>query len=250
MTWSARITRSDLDRLEAHLHRDDGDEHAAFLFAGEMAHAGGRRLLIRQVVEVPDDEFGPSDRGGYRQVSGAAVARAALECARRGLRLVWAHNHPGSRERAGFSGPDRETHARAHPGLIELSGGRAVTALVFGSDAVAGEIWTPGGGVERLERLDVVGARMQTLRPSPRPSARAAERFQRSVLAFGQDGQRRLREMTVAVVGAGGGGSLLVQGLAHCRIIVIDFDRIEESNLSRVVGAQPRDARRAGGRST
>jgi molybdopterin/thiamine biosynthesis adenylyltransferase len=53
--------------------------------------------------------------------------------------------------------------------------------------------------------------------------------------------------MTVAVVGGGGGGSLLVQGLAHLgvgRIIIVDFDRVDITNLSRIVGATPRDARR------
>jgi hypothetical protein len=49
------------------------------------------------------------------------------------------------------------------------------------------------------------------------------------------------------VFGAGGGGSLLVQGLAHLgvgQIIVIDFDIVSLSNLSRIVGATLADVRR------
>ncbi|MDT5040677.1 MAG: hypothetical protein QOE51_1662 [Actinoplanes sp.] len=76
------------------------------------------------------------------------------------------------------------------------------------------------------------------------------DRHDRQVRAFGAPAQRRLRGLTVAVVGVGGAGSLLVQGLAHLgigRLIVVDPDHIEATNLSRVVGARPDDvtARRA-----
>jgi molybdopterin/thiamine biosynthesis adenylyltransferase len=74
-----------------------------------------------------------------------------------------------------------------------------------------------------------------------------SDRFARQVLMFGAAGQQALRAMTVGVVGAGGGGSLLIESLAHLgvgRIIVMDFDRVEITNLSRLVGAAPRDGRR------
>jgi molybdopterin/thiamine biosynthesis adenylyltransferase len=72
------------------------------------------------------------------------------------------------------------------------------------------------------------------------------DRHDRQIRAFGHDGQRRLGAATAAVVGAGGIGSLLVQGLAHLgvgRLIVIDPDRVEPSNLNRLAGATAADAR-------
>jgi ThiF family len=57
---------------------------------------------------------------------------------------------------------------------------------------------------------------------------------------FGDVGQEILRGLTVAVVGAGGGGSLLVEMLAHLgvgKLIIVDYDVISKSNLSRVVGS-------------
>src|SRR3954454_13418257 len=53
--------------------------------------------------------------------------------------------------------------------------------------------------------------------------------------------------MTVALDGSGGGGSPLGQSLAHLgvgRIVIVDFDRVDITNLSRIVGATPKDARR------
>lgn len=247
MRWSARIAQRDHEQLLAHLHPGDDDEHAAFLYAGEMATPEGRRLLVRRVVPVADRDFGPSDRGGYRQVAANVLARAAIECEADGLRLVWAHSHPGAERHVGFSGPDRATHERAHPHMIDMTGGKPVASLVLGTEAVAGEVWIPGGEVAELDHLDVVGARMARLTASPRATGRAAARFGRQMLMFGAAGQEALRSMTVAVVGAGGGGSLLVQSLAHLgvgHIVIVDFDRISVTNLSRIVGATLRDARR------
>lgn len=247
MTWSARISQRDYESLQAHLHQRDQDEHAAFLYAGEMYTPHGHRLLVRRVVAVADADFGPSDRGAYRQVSARAITRAAIECEADGQRLLWAHSHPGARRRVGFSEDDLATHRRAHPHLIDMTGGRTVASLVMGTASMAGEVWTPDGQVATLEHLDVVGARMERLTATPRDSGRSSARFDRQVLMFGAAGQQTLRSMTVAVVGAGGGGSLLVQSLAHLgvgRIIIIDFDRVEITNLSRIVGATPRDAHR------
>jgi hypothetical protein len=60
-----------------------------------------------------------------------------------------------------------------------------------------------------------------------------------SRLAFlGLEGLRRLRELRVVVIGAGGSGSHIVQQLAHLRvqsIVSVDPDVLERSNVNRVV---------------
>jgi hypothetical protein len=248
MTWTAAITQADHDVLHAHLFRPDHDEHAAFLFAGSMSTASGPRMIVRRVVPVRDEDFGPSDQGAYRQVSSRAVTRAAIECDDQGLCLMWAHSHPGSGDRAGFSDDDRRSHARAHPHLIEITHGRPVGSLVLGESSIAGELWTEQAPPQDLVSLRVVGPHLQTIRPAPlRDTAAVADRFARQVLLFGKDGQDVLRSMTVGVAGAGGGGSLIVQSLAHLgvgRIVVVDFDHVSTSNLSRIVGSTPRDAAR------
>ncbi|MDQ6804832.1 MAG: ThiF family adenylyltransferase [Actinomycetota bacterium] len=247
MSLCARMAQVDYERLHDHLFPGDHDEHAAFLYAGCMDAPGGEtRLLIRDVVPVPDHYFGRSHRGGYRQVAAPAVARAAMHCEDQGLHLIWAHSHPGAHDHVAFSEPDLATHRRAHPGLIALTGERTVTSLVFGEAAVAGEAWTPDGAVHHLSHLDVVGARAERLTAAPQAVGRAAARFSRQTLMFGAAGQQAMRQMTVAVLGAGGGGSLLIQGLAHLgvgRILIVDVDVVSLSNLSRIVGATLADAR-------
>jgi adenylyltransferase/sulfurtransferase len=63
-------------------------------------------------------------------------------------------------------------------------------------------------------------------------------RYGRQIMLFGEDGQRRLKETSLFVAGAGGLGSplctyLAVAGIGHLRIV--DFDQVELSNLNRQI---------------
>jgi molybdopterin/thiamine biosynthesis adenylyltransferase len=71
------------------------------------------------------------------------------------------------------------------------------------------------------------------------------ERYGRQVLAFGEEGDRKVRATSVVVVGLGGLGSQVVQALAYLGVrefLLIDDDRVSFSNLNRLAGAVPGDA--------
>ncbi len=71
------------------------------------------------------------------------------------------------------------------------------------------------------------------------------ERARRNIELFGSEGQRRIEETRVAIVGYGGLGSHVGQQLAYLgtlRFTVIEPDTVEYSNLNRLVGAVPADA--------
>jgi hypothetical protein len=61
---------------------------------------------------------------------------------------------------------------------------------------------------------------------------------------LGDAGQAVLRNLHVAVIGLGGTGSVAFAKLAHLgvgRITVVDGDRVESSNVSRILGATAND---------
>jgi molybdopterin-synthase adenylyltransferase len=69
------------------------------------------------------------------------------------------------------------------------------------------------------------------------------ERYRRNLGTVGWEGQQRLLESTVAIVGAGGIGGWIIEGLARMgvgHLIVIDSDRFEENNLNRQLGCTER----------
>jgi molybdopterin/thiamine biosynthesis adenylyltransferase len=69
-------------------------------------------------------------------------------------------------------------------------------------------------------------------------------RFDRNERFFGIDGQRRLRNSSVAFVGAGGLGTHVIQQTAHLglgRLVIIDPDMQDNSNKNRNVGSYAAD---------
>jgi molybdopterin/thiamine biosynthesis adenylyltransferase len=68
--------------------------------------------------------------------------------------------------------------------------------------------------------------------------------FNRQILVFGKAGQKILQKMTVGIIGLGGIGSVIFELLVRLgiwRIIAIDHDIVEESNLNRLAGSTRKD---------
>jgi molybdopterin/thiamine biosynthesis adenylyltransferase len=64
-------------------------------------------------------------------------------------------------------------------------------------------------------------------------------RFERQIAFFGIEGQKKLQQIVVGVVGVGGIGSHVIQQLAFLGIpsmVVIDDDELAESNANRLIG--------------
>jgi molybdopterin-synthase adenylyltransferase len=70
-------------------------------------------------------------------------------------------------------------------------------------------------------------------------------RFDRNMRFFGEEGQNRLRNTTVALVGAGGLGSHVIQQLCMLGVgtlSIIDADVVDDTSRNRLIGAEPSDA--------
>jgi len=243
-----RIGGEQYRELHDHLFQLDRDEHGALLLAGQHARAdGGFTLTVREVHLLSAKDFPPGVHG-YRQLSAAALARLGNRAADQNLALVTAHSHPGSGARTGLSGDDLSAHERIFPHLLDITGAKAVGGVAFGEHSAAGEVWSPNAGRKPLDSVRIVGPNVEILTDGAATTDPSTEqRFDRQVRLFGAAGQARLRRQHVGVIGAGGGGSILVEQLAHLgvgQITVIDYDVVRTHNLSRIIGATDRDARR------
>ncbi|MBP1092141.1 HesA/MoeB/ThiF family protein [Bradyrhizobium diazoefficiens] len=71
-----------------------------------------------------------------------------------------------------------------------------------------------------------------------------SDRFDRNIRLFGEEGQRKLRETSAAMIGIGGLGSPLVQHLALLGVggmTLVDDEELDETNRNRFVGARHDD---------
>jgi hypothetical protein len=232
------------EALRQHLFRNDFDEHGALVLAGTSSTREGLNLLVREVILARDEDFPPGVHG-YRQISPRLIAEVAGRAGEENLAYLSAHNHPGATRSVSFSQDDLDAHRRLFPHLLDLTEGRPVGGLVFGEQAVAGEIWLSKDEQVVVDEAVVIGPNLIRLAPGEETkSPRTDERFDRQARLFGDIGQARLKQLHAGVIGAGGGGSLVVEQLAHLGVgalTVVDFDVVSESNLSRIVGAVPHD---------
>jgi len=246
-----RIGAGDYERLRRHLLREDRDEHGALLLAGQLARPdGGMTLTTREVHLLSPEEF-PPGQYGYRQFAAGALARLGNRAADEHLALISIHSHPGAEEHNGLSPDDLSAHERVFPHLLDITAASAACGIALGERSAAGEIWRRDGSRADLDCMRVIGPNVFALRAHPRmlpPTANDAERFDRQVRLFGPVGQALLRNLHVVVIGAGGGGSILIEQLAHLgvgEISAIDYDVVKRHNLSRIIGATEADARSA-----
>ncbi len=225
--------------LMAHLYPGDHDEHGAVLHAGIVRSGNSLRLLVKDVEPA---EFGRDyvpGQHGYRALSPTFIHRQIVQCRDAGLAYLAVHNHRSDRSVA-FSRIDIESHERGYPALLDIGRGIPVGALVYGRRAVAADIWLPDRSRRVLGTYRIIGQRIERLYANPPRDSESLPEHDRQVRMFGTAGQKVLAGSKIAVVGLGGVGSLVAEYLARLgvgHLILIDPDEIENTNLSRVVGA-------------
>lgn len=242
---SIRISRRDYESLRAHLFRGTGNEEAAFLIAGCSDRGGAIDLLVREVIPVPVDGL-LSQGPGHLDIDPDFMMPIIKRCRLENLSLIDVHSHPGGGS-VGFSAIDDAGDSRLLPKIQQRVPDRHHASLVLNRNSINARLWRrESGGPEQVDRVVVVGQPLEVfdLTTACRRDVQDTSTYDRQILMFGQEGQRLLRSMTVAVVGCGGTGSLMVQHLSRLGVgylILVDHDLIERSNCSRVVGATEDD---------
>jgi molybdopterin/thiamine biosynthesis adenylyltransferase len=236
------------DKLQALLAHPQGQEGAAYMLLGKSEIAQDpwdleprTRYTSYEVIQIPrEDRVDASNKHvTWNTNSFAQLCRRAAE---EGLVPAIVHNHPGGFD--GFSGQDDRnerdlfTMAKNRNG----AGTRLVSIVQVGSDLYRGRVWEDEIIPLPCDRVTCIGTRIE-IQVIDVPITSVA--FSRQALAFGPEVNVLLRQLSVAVVGCGGTGSPVVQLLARLgvgRVVVIDEDIVEHSNLNRLHGATWKDA--------
>lgn len=249
MNLTVRIPR----RLELAIRSDLGRPHpfaaerVGFVFArhNDLANSGNAIVLAESYEPVEDDNYIDDPTVGAR--INATVIRNVMQRALstgEGAFHVHLHNHSGIPR---LSPVDRE-ELRPLMSSIRNASPNAVHGLfLLSSDAAYCEGVVPGAvDFEPAQRITCVGFPTKVLLSHDSGELNSS-RFSRQCF-LGPDAQLRLRSCHVGVVGLGGGGSHIVQQLAHlgfASYALFDSDTVESSNLNRLVGATNADAERA-----
>jgi molybdopterin/thiamine biosynthesis adenylyltransferase len=241
---SLTLTDRQYKKIQKHLFPGDNDEHGLVIAAGIVETPRGTRLLARDTFMAKDGKDYVPGKHGYRALTAEFVAEKSSFCCDQNLCYLAVHCHGGN-DWVAFSTDDLASHERGYPALLDITKGGPVGALVFAKNAVAGDIWTRDGRYE-LDSVTVIGSRIQKIFPRVLAGAQFSDlKYDRNVRLIGENGQEILSKLKIGIVGLGGGGSILnelVSRLGVGHIVAVDFDRVDLTNLPRIVGATEHDA--------
>lgn len=222
-------------------------ESVVFGLASEACLPDRRLLLVKKLVSLPDSAY-VSERTHGASWRGSEIIPVINEALSDSLGIIIFHKHAGSGP-VELSRDDRESAERLIPVFQSVIPLRSHASIVFGDGHAAGIVLVPDGSdcLDKV-RLRWVGQVIEDFgdRGARQPVFASDEGiYQNQRLLIGGRGQAVLRCTRVAVVGLSGGGSHVVQQLAHMgigEIVGIDEDRVEQSNRSRMIGSRSLDA--------
>ena len=228
--------RSFIDKLRARI-----DVETAGIILAERLHGAGV-LFARHLLVISDDAYAIRQRDRIR-IDPVALNRLVRPARDHGLSVFTVHTHPGTNE-PWFSAADDAGDSVLMPSLFTQMAGPHGSLVVAGNTgAVCARAWSAPDNMVPVTLHEVGNALRVTL--SEGRSDLTEHWFDRQRMALGETGQHILRELHVAVVGLGGTGSVTFAQLLHLgvrQITVIDGDRVDDTNISRIFGATVADA--------
>ena len=228
--------------LKSFLFPDDGKEAVALLLCGRRAGDRRERLVVREIHGIPYDQC--TERTAVLvswrpEYIAPLLDRAAEE----GLSVVKVHSHPGGH--AGFSATDDEGDARLLPmirGWVEQDIAHG-SAVMLPGGVMFGRVLHHSGMSEPISCIAVAGDDLHFWYAdrgrlgSPDLAALPGQ-------VFGEGTIERLRHLSIAVVGASGTGSPVIEQLQRLgagEIVIVDDDHMEKRNVIRVLNSTMQD---------
>ncbi len=226
---------------EEHLLQDEKEQLASFL-CGISKTDNELTFLCRELIKAGAEDLEYNSPTGVRAKK-EYRKRILTRCLEENLHLIDMHSHPFSSEGVDFSHIDDINDFKTLTYILEKFPGIQCGCMVIGPNCLkARTINRDTNSLVPIERITIIGRTFYEVTTANREGD--YEAFGRQILLFGTEGQKRLRNTTVGIAGAGGTGSVVFEMLTRLgvgRIIIIDPDHVEISNLNRLVGATPKD---------
>ncbi|MDJ0643970.1 MAG: ThiF family adenylyltransferase [Erythrobacter sp.] len=238
-------------------HFSEADEHMAILFG--QRHGDTVLVADRDVQIIQDSAYVHRSAGRVeldKTVNNLIHHRFAVSGCNTYIHL---HDHPHADLLVDFSpvddAADLDLRGFLDTGGLEnvrKFGGSGIERIelvtgVFGSECVKLRSVSSDGSFTPVDSLFVVDEVLDQIRPDGRarqPTKPADEALERQVAFVGTAGQARLSQITVMIAGVGGVGSVIAEAMARMgvgRLLLVDHDLVEVTNLNRLVGAGPTD---------
>jgi molybdopterin/thiamine biosynthesis adenylyltransferase len=245
-----------LGSLRNRLLEDLSREHFAVLL-GKFEATSSHVIINVYDVRYPDSSDYADQSLGFLRLRKEYIHRILVELTHRYDvdSIIDVHTHPFSRGDVAFSTTDDHDEEDFCRFLNDKFDNLHYASIVFSQTEYSARLWeTQRGLISPQYAVIKTQTRPELISSSDERKPRASQDtredltgvFDRSALALGLETMRQIMDrQVISVVGVGGLGSVIAEHLVHMgfqTINLIDPDRLELSNLNRIVGAYYADA--------
>lgn len=202
-----KITSDDFNEVQSLLMANMPNESAVFLLAGKHTGNNSLELIVRRIVEIPAEEY--RVRNSYHmEISPRAINGLIALCQENGLGAVLCHSHEQGER---YSPSDDYGEKRIADTLFQFFPNTPVGSLLMTkAGAINGRLWWPDGTIGKMSSVIIIGRCIRDISISSRKRSLSIpnEVYGRQVLAFGEEGQAKLLNAKVGIVGIGAGKTI------------------------------------------
>jgi proteasome lid subunit RPN8/RPN11 len=238
-----RLTEIQHQRLFHHLFSGDGKESVAVALCGRHASQYRDVITVHEITTIPNEEC--SFRSDERvEWSTERIMPILSRAAKYGMAILKIHSHPTGYP--DFSEIDNHSDTELFSsvaGWLDDDLPHA-SAIMLPNGQIFGRFVFEEGEFFPIQLVSVCGSELKFWL-SESCSGNIPAFAQRHAQAFGAGTTSKLQQLSIAVVGASGTGSPVIQTLARLgvgRLVIVDPDVIEEKNLNRIIGSTYDDA--------
>jgi hypothetical protein len=243
-----KFTREVFDELKQYLLEDDNEKHAFLLC--NLAKNDNTVFLVDKIITFTEKDISIS--ATHVEIENDLVNGIFGQFVNgKHQALISCHSHPFENAEVWFSDTDNRNDHKLfeyfYTEMIKYKPDAQMLTMVYGQKTVAARGYNVKNKTfAAVNQIVVVGYPMEYILPAnseKRTLTIDTQIYNRQILGFGELGQKNLAQLKVTLVGAGGTGSILAETLVRLgvkNLVILDDDKLEESNLNRWQGGKLR----------
>lgn len=242
MKYSLSISGDHYDIIKNHLFPGDGFEAIAVALCGRHKTDGSIRLLTHKILPIPYDRC-EIRNPGYVKWSTEMIVPLLVEAQKYKFSLITIHSHPTGFN--SFSSIDDACDldlCESFYGWVDDEGPHG-SAVMLPDGSIFGRVWNFDKSFTSFDSIKLVGDDLKFWTPKKKE---VFEQFsKRTLQVFGEKTTSLLKDLKIAVIGASGTGSVVIEQLFRLgvgELILVDPDIVEEKNLNRILNTKRTDA--------
>lgn len=241
-----RMTGLQHEQLRRHLFPGDGNEAVAVALCGRRSGDDKHILTVREIKLIPYKEC--QVRTPVRVTwSTESLIPFLNKAAKTDGAILKIHSHPGWYPK--FSNTDDEADVELFESVYGWMDGDSphASCVMLPDGKMFGRTIESNGAFKPLDLITVAGDDLHFWYSEDDSNTQTPEFARRHAQAFGAGTFNVLRRLSIAVVGASGTGSPVIEMLARLgvgRLVIVDPDKVEEKNLNRILNTTTEDAQK------